>query len=550
MHGKPTLGFPAVNPKNLRHAVVMAVFALAACSKQAEAPVAQKPAAPLPPPPTRVDVVAEKVRSQHFMAVSKQLELGGPLYAYVDVDGDVMKLAGGLQTVLQQIAKAQPMVAPFATQDYSEIFRMVGLADIKAVGMSSVPDGTGYFQNRTFFYAPGERHGLMAGLGGKAAPFALVKLAPADVDVYSESEMDLAVVYKTVKAVVAKVAGEPTSNQMEDTLKKAGEAAALSVLDLIYGLKGHAAFVLRLDGEKTLTVPPGPQGVKIPAVSFLIAIEGVAPPVEIALKKSEIFKASEADTMRFYEPAMPMPLEGLSPLIAAEGSTLYIASSKEFLTECLRRKSGLAETSAFREAVAHVGGEGNSLGYVSPRFFTGLRRIETLNPNLPAEIKETIQYTMKSLPTPDRPLVTVRTNLPDGILVRSYWNRSLKQDVAMVAVYNPVTIGILAAMAIPAFEKVRTSSQEKAILNNLRQLAAAADQYYLENGVQAATFNDLVGPTRYVKAIQSVAGENYRQIRFVLGQPLRVVLPGGRVIQYPLPEMQGMPRPAVRPAPR
>jgi len=39
-----------------------------------------------------------------------------------------------------------------------------------------------------------------------------------------------------------------------------------------------------------------------------------------------------------------------------------------------------------------------------------------------------------------------------------------------------VIIGLLAAMAIPAFQKVRSNSQDKAVTNNLRQLAAAADQ--------------------------------------------------------------------------
>ncbi|NBX60429.1 MAG: prepilin-type N-terminal cleavage/methylation domain-containing protein, partial [Opitutaceae bacterium] len=49
-----------------------------------------------------------------------------------------------------------------------------------------------------------------------------------------------------------------------------------------------------------------------------------------------------------------------------------------------------------------------------------------------------------------------------------------------------VIIGLLAAMAIPAFQKVRQSSQDKAVLNNARQLSAAADQYFLENGVTTA----------------------------------------------------------------
>jgi type IV pilus assembly protein PilA len=36
-----------------------------------------------------------------------------------------------------------------------------------------------------------------------------------------------------------------------------------------------------------------------------------------------------------------------------------------------------------------------------------------------------------------------------------------------------VIIGLLAAMAIPAFQKVRTGSQDKTVLNNARQLSAA-----------------------------------------------------------------------------
>ena len=72
-----------------------------------------------------------------------------------------------------------------------------------------------------------------------------------------------------------------------------------------------------------------------------------------------------------------------------------------------------------------------------------------------------------------------------------------------------VIIGLLAAMAIPAFQKVRQSSQDKAILNNARQLSAAADQYFLENGVSSVASADLVGATNYVKAVNTVASETY-----------------------------------------
>ena len=74
-----------------------------------------------------------------------------------------------------------------------------------------------------------------------------------------------------------------------------------------------------------------------------------------------------------------------------------------------------------------------------------------------------------------------------------------------------VIIGLLAAMAIPAFQKVRQTSQEKALTNNLRQLASGADQYFLENGVTSVLSASLVGPDSYIKAFKPVAGtsDNY-----------------------------------------
>ncbi|HVU32617.1 MAG TPA: prepilin-type N-terminal cleavage/methylation domain-containing protein [Opitutaceae bacterium] len=74
-----------------------------------------------------------------------------------------------------------------------------------------------------------------------------------------------------------------------------------------------------------------------------------------------------------------------------------------------------------------------------------------------------------------------------------------------------VIIGLLAAMAIPAFQKVRASSQDKAVLNNLRQLSSAADQYFLEKGVSQVNTTELVGTnsSQYIKNIQTVANETY-----------------------------------------
>jgi prepilin-type N-terminal cleavage/methylation domain-containing protein len=56
-----------------------------------------------------------------------------------------------------------------------------------------------------------------------------------------------------------------------------------------------------------------------------------------------------------------------------------------------------------------------------------------------------------------------------------------------------VIIGLLAALAIPGFQKVHLASQDKAVLSNARLLAGAADQYMMQQGVTAVNLTDLVG---------------------------------------------------------
>lgn len=72
-----------------------------------------------------------------------------------------------------------------------------------------------------------------------------------------------------------------------------------------------------------------------------------------------------------------------------------------------------------------------------------------------------------------------------------------------------VIVGMLCALAIPAFQKVRNFSQDKAIINNARLLGAAADQYFLQMGMSEVSFTDLVGPTQYVRSFRIVAEEKY-----------------------------------------
>ena len=97
-----------------------------------------------------------------------------------------------------------------------------------------------------------------------------------------------------------------------------------------------------------------------------------------------------------------------------------------------------------------------------------------------------------------------------------------------------VIIGLLASLAMPAFQKIRSSSQDKAVLNNARQLAAAADQYMMETGKSSVDFTGIVGPSLYVKSFETIAGETY-PTSYTQGIALTITgVAGARTITYGL----------------
>lgn len=92
-----------------------------------------------------------------------------------------------------------------------------------------------------------------------------------------------------------------------------------------------------------------------------------------------------------------------------------------------------------------------------------------------------------------------------------------------------VIIGALLALAIFAFFRVRNRSQDNAVMGNMRNLGAAADQYFLDHGTSRATLGDL---RAYYPHLVPVAGEVY-PTDYTLSTPITVTnIAGSRTITY------------------
>ena len=203
---------------------LVSLLFISACAKNAGSPVASG----------GVQLVQGDERSRHFDPVNSHLELGGALYGYADVDGNMLALAGSAQSIVKQLATVQPQLSMFAKQDFRALMTDLGLDDIKAVGLSlsarravpiaTVPSfippkaGTACFQ-----FSAGNRGNFWA------------SLAPRDVDFFAEHEFDIVAVYRTVRGVIAKVNGPEAADAFEKSTQAGWLRSHFSLLTCSWG---------------------------------------------------------------------------------------------------------------------------------------------------------------------------------------------------------------------------------------------------------------------------------------------------------------------------
>jgi hypothetical protein len=120
---------------------------------------------------------------------------------------------------------------------------------------------------------------------------------------------------------------------------------------------------------------------------------------------------------------------------------------------------------------------------------------------------------------------SVGVNNEDGCLTIGNGN----QSAAVVALLPAAAVsGMLAAIAIPNFVKARSTSQQNACINNLRQLDAAKNEWALEKGKKSTDTPTMDDLKPYLGKIPHCPAGGTYTINAV-GQPPECSIPGHKL---------------------
>jgi RNA polymerase sigma factor (sigma-70 family) len=115
-------------------------------------------------------------------------------------------------------------------------------------------------------------------------------------------------------------------------------------------------------------------------------------------------------------------------------------------------------------------------------------------------------------------------------------NAQLAGNVAQLTASNAeLSAAKVAPSAVPAKNlSIGMTPRElkQGIMNNLRQINAARDQFQLEKGAPPGSVEELVGDSNYIRRINTVGGEDYSGLSMAAGQSLTVTAPDGTTVTY------------------
>jgi hypothetical protein len=443
------------------------------------------------PPVVSANPASDK---QRFEKVAEQLDLGGVLYGYVSMDGDLSglaKLVNSFMSDLKEIDKG--ISAHIPDVDIEALMKISGLDSISALGLSSIQTDQG-FRNKVYLHAPNGVRGLLSMFGNEAKEFEVLQLAPSGTDLVVQQEVKLQTFYNEV--VLEALGGSPEQGgqmplgpegmmmkMMVDGMMKQPLPPPFTFTGekIINDLDTNIMVIIDCDPSKMQPVEV--TDLNIPTIQGAVLIDNVGWLVGDLIKMFEAEKA-KGDNPYPFEVIDNANWEGLelstslSPIISKvnkrkgkktklfamsglEGNAmvahhrpsgkLILSSSKEFAVNLFSKKPKLATDPVFLAQTKGLPKQGTAISYLSPVLMTELRKFikEAIEAENPPEDDLFAAQSMLDFFLPEGALgeAMVTTVTEDGLLSVGNSAYSHKSKILMgAAVPTLVGVGMFTAV--------------------------------------------------------------------------------------------------------
>jgi hypothetical protein len=456
-----------------------------------------------PATPAQTGATPVSAERTSFTEVTSQLDPGGNFYLYLGTAQWLEHLSTKVESWHNNIA-ALPGLTPENTADINQGFAVAnhlikdsGIEDVTGMGMSSVEVEKGMFRNKMLLHHySGTDAGFLWKLYGREPhPLTGLDLLPANTALAVFSDMDLRLLWTVTQDEAAK-SGFPQAQDFIARLPAQFEQqTGLKWNAVLDSLNGEAGFILTLNESNTIPIPLPGNALTIPEPGLLLVFkvndDTIFNRIDQALKAYPQTISVEQAGLRMRTMPVPLPFLGmLRPSAASSGGYLFISSSDSLVNDSLAVKSGklpgLKSTAEFKHLSQNIPDQGNQFVFMSERFGRILFQVQqqSLQGQFAKGGSSPVQSQWMQAFFHNRPAFaySVGINTPEGRLSvgsgsQSFANMALVPTVAVPA--------MLSAIAIPNFVKARSTSQQNACINNLRQLDAAKNQWALEKHRQS-----------------------------------------------------------------
>jgi hypothetical protein len=365
-------------------AFLCVAFFLSGCNNQPSSSKAESSPIQTPSPTpasTPKATVATETKSP-FSTVTSQLDAGGGLYFYWEVDKILAQLTKGITaardaTVLS--GKLTPEQSAKTKQQFDIALQLLtssGLTGFQAIGASSKQESATSYLTKSVVFAPAPSGFLWSTFWKQPHSFDAIDFLPANAEAFSFFDVDLAALWADLEKDLS-ASGIPDAVQFaQEFPKQVAGMTAMELSDILGSLGDQAGFIVTLDPTSKVKIPLSGSELEIaePAIAILWKVrnEKVFNMLEaLATLSQDVDKVDEPDLkLRIINITGSMPY--FRPTIARFGDYMVFASNDKLVKALRDVKNGKAPPLKTRADFAAISkglpDHGNSVQYVSKQF--------------------------------------------------------------------------------------------------------------------------------------------------------------------------------------